>query len=434
MKTLLRKLFLENWQRKIVALILAMILWMVVNHSLTSSKTVHDVAVRIINIPDGKTVEGIQTNGVLNKRLSLSMIGNKTTMNQLKSNDLEVVIDASQKDGEWIATIQKNNLISKNSNLDIHRKIHKVHEMDLILHLSNLIKEKIPVVIDQPIGEAPKGFQYNDIFPSRLYLTAQGPEEIVNRLKTTGVKLSFNLNEITREDLINAKRNSSTNDEIFFEVPPKWKKIKIPSLSEKPFVIDDPRSKTLQIGFLEAEYLPIEKPIAFDVFYPDQYSSTLNPDTFSLSSNAFIQKHNGIKVTKFPLFAKGVSKTFLDIVKDRIEIVAIVAPRSERKYLLWNVQFIYPSELEDQYVSKVLSQKDGAMSAFPPNMREEYLRNRFRSYMNQFRLYTQDREKLSLKIKLKTNTIEVTPINSTMIVENETSCPLKKIPLQEGGN
>ena len=45
------------------------------------------------------------------------------------------------------------------------------------------------------------------------------------------------------------------------------------------------------------------------------------------------------------------------------------------------------------------------------HLREEYLRNRFRGFMNSFRLYTPKNEKLSLKVEMQANTITVNPLN-----------------------
>ena len=112
-----------------------------------------------------------------------------------------------------------------------------------------------------------------------------------------------------------------------------------------------------------------------------------------------------------PLYAQGVSRLFLETVKDMIQLIVIASPKSEREALLWNAQFMYPHELEDLYVAKVLSESNDEASDVQPHMREDYLRNRFRSYMNRFRLYTPNNKKLSLKIELQANTISVTPQN-----------------------
>ena len=111
-----------------------------------------------------------------------------------------------------------------------------------------------------------------------------------------------------------------------------------------------------------------------------------------------------------PLYAQGVSRCFLETVKDMIQIVVVAAPKVEREKLLWNVQFMYPSELEDRYVAKVMSESTDELSDVHPHLREDYLRNRFRSYMSRFRLYTQKQSKLLLNIELDDETISIAPM------------------------
>jgi hypothetical protein len=94
-----------------------------------------------------------------------------------------------------------------------------------------------------------------------------------------------------------------------------------------------------------------------------------------------------------------------------IQITVVAAPKAEKEHLLWSAQFIYPQELENRYVTKVLSEAGGETSDVLPHMREEYLRNRFRRYMNRFRFYTAGQQKLNLKIELQADTISVVPAN-----------------------
>jgi hypothetical protein len=123
-----------------------------------------------------------------------------------------------------------------------------------------------------------------------------------------------------------------------------------------------------------------------------------------------VKKH-GIKFVNLPLYAKGVSRLFLDTVKDMVQLVVIASPKAENETPLWNMQFVYPIELEDRYVAKVMSESNDEMADVQPHHREDYLRNRFRGYMNRFRLYTPSNNKLALKIELQANTISITPSN-----------------------
>lgn len=413
MKTILIRLFIDNWQRKLIALILAMVIWMVVSHSMTVTKVVPNIPVRVTNIPPGKTIEGMQVNGILNKRVSLSLIGHKTALEDISAKDLEVVIDATDKSQEWIANITQKNLVSLNPDFDPSKMLSKIIPVEMIIRQSRLVTEKIPIVVTHPIGEAPKGYQFLDIWPYQLSITVNGPEEAIKRIKTRGLKLTFNLSDITAEQLnaLQSPNETEKADEVSFHVPDSWKKISLPQLSETPIEIDDPQAKALRIDFSRQNLLPIGFSIPVTIFYPPKFSNTINPETYNLATNDFIVKKNGIKLFNAPLYAQGVSRLFLDTVKDMIQMVIIASPKSERDTLLWNAQFIYPHDLEDRYVAKVMSESNDEVFDVQPHLLEDYLRNRFRSYMNRFRLYTPNHRKLSLKIELLANTISVTPQN-----------------------
>ena len=273
--------------------------------------------------------------------------------------------------------------------------------------------EKIPVLVTQPIGEAPKGYQFLDVWPYHLAVSVNGPEESVKRLKARGLKLTFNLGDISRAELdaLSTSKKQGGADEVSFFVPGSWKKIILQQLSDTPVEIDDPQAKALRIDFSRQDLIPIGTPVPVIVFFPPKYSNTLNPDTYSLATNELVVKKNGIKMITTPLYAQGVSRLFLETVKDMIQLVVIAAPKSEREALLWMTQFMYPHELEDRYVAKVMSESSDEAAHVQPHLREDYLRNRFRSYMNRFRLYTHNGEKLSLKIELQANAISLTAQN-----------------------
>ncbi len=412
MKTLLTRLFIENWPRKLISLILAIIIWMLVSHSITTSKTIPNIPVRVANLPPNKTIEGMQINGLLDRKVDLTIVGRKSALNEITSKDLEILIDAKDKNQEWIATIDKSNLISLSTVFDAAKQISRIEPFDMIMRQSNLITEKIPITVTQPIGEAPRGYQFLDVYPYHLSITVTGPEDTVKQLKSRGLKLTFNLSDISREELdaIHAASFKST-DEIAYFAPKSWKKISLPQLSDTPVAIDDPRAQRLRLDFSKQDLLPISFPIPVTVFFPPQHSKTINPETYSLAANDFLIKKNGIKMINAPLYTQGVSNLFLETVKDMIQITIIASPKSERDTLLWSPTFMYPNELENRYVSKVISESSDVVMEVQPHLLEDYLRNRFRNYMNRFRLYTPNKDKLSLKIELQANSISVTPVN-----------------------
>ncbi len=408
----MKALFFHQWHRKAISLVLAFVIWTSVNRSMVISKSLYHVPVRVVHLPEDQAIEDMQLNGLLHRHVTLNVTGNKSSLEDLTGKEIEIVIDADETPDEWIATITKKHLVSLNPHFDIAKAITHLEPTDLIMKKSKRVTEKIPILITQPIGEAPKGYQFLDVWPYQLFLTVNGPEELIKQLKTRGIKLTFNLNDISAADL-DALQSEKRPDEVSFPVPNTWKKVLLPTLSEHSLTIDDPQAKSLRMDFSKQELLPLSTALPITLFFPQKYSATLNPDTYTLASSECITKKNGIKILSLPLYAKGVSRLFLETVKEQLQMVILAAPESERSQLLWSIQFIYPNELEDRYVVKVMSENSNETNSLHPQAREEYLRNRFRSYMNRFRLYTQDHQKLSLHIELQANTITVTPNESS---------------------
>ncbi len=409
MKTLLHKIFIEHWSRKLIAVILSVIIWLVVNHTLTSTRNINNVPVRIIHLPQGKTVEGIQPNGRLAKKLTLTITGNKALIDELTPSDLEVVIDASEKPDEWIATITKKNLVSLNPEIEIGNGISRIYYPNFVIRMTKLITDQIPIVITQPIGEAPRGYQFLDVWPYHLSLTVSGPEEVVKRLKLKEQRITFNLNDISKSQLDELSIKSEANSEVIsYFVPEQWKQINIPILSDAPIEIDDPQAKALRIDFIRCNLLPVNAPIQLSLFFPSKNLKNLNPENTSLISNKLVEFRNGTPLISYPLYANGVDSLFLQIVREMIEIVIIVDPKTDKKALDWSVQFVNPRQLEDKYVESLMSDvSDQDIRLMQPTLREEYLRNRFRSYMNHFQMLRDEDDKFDLDISLSDQKIDV---------------------------
>ncbi len=411
MITLLKRLFIHNWPRKCLSLILGIVIWFVVDQSMTTTKTISGIGVKVINIPPGKTVEGILPTGHLSKRITLNITGNKTVLDDLTSNDFEVVIDASNKYSEWVANITKRNLFSLDSNLNLSQKISKVSHQNFIIKLTKLVTEKLYILVTQPIGEAPKGYQYIDIWPYRLYITVSGPEEVVKKLKANSLKLTFNLNDITKDQLEDLRVHSSqeNKDIVSFFIPSEWKQLILPALSNTPIDINDPDAKFLRIDFLRSALIPIDNKIPVNLFFPADYNPKINPKKASIAINDTIEIKEGVKVISKPLYAKGVSESFLDIVKDMLEISVIVSPKSESNLFSWSLQLVGQQSLETKYVRTLMADSsDPKLRDLQPHLREDYIRNRFRNYVNRFRLFTQDGKKFSLNIEDHNDSIILT--------------------------
>jgi hypothetical protein len=395
-KTLLHRLFLENWPRKATSILLAIIIWVMVDHTLTTSKTISNIPVKVINIPEGRTIQGLQPSGLLKRRVTVTLVGNKVLLDELSSSDLEIVIDATGKEDEWTPIITPKNLISLNPEIDIFKAISKVYTQAFSVRTLKLITEKIPIFITKPVGDTPRDYQFLDVWPYQLNLTVTAPEDIIKRLKAKEHRLTFNLNEITKAQLDALPVEDKKEDVVSFFVPEAWKQIHLPLLSDMPIEINDPLAKTLRIDFIRCELFSIQTPIPISLFFPQEYLALLNPETVKLAPGDFFRNDHGVYVTAEPFFAKGVSYLFLETVQNMLELSVIVVPEEESKMLNWSLQLQNPRHLENIYVAKMMGEGSS----------EEYLRNRFRHYMNHLQLLRADGYKWQPKVELQGSMVQ----------------------------
>jgi len=390
-KNFLGEFFFRNALRKIISVILAIVIWFVVDNTLTSSKTLLNIPVKVVNLPEGKTVEGLQSNGIMSKRISLTIWGRRSFLEKVTPSDVEVMIDAgNQPQDEWVVTIAKRNLVALAPDLNLQSEVSKVAHKNFIIKLVNLSHEKIPVFVTQPIGEPPKGYQFLDVWPYQLNLTVSGPESVVSKLKARGVKLTFNLNDISKSELENLPSNHQlqSQDVVSFFVPNDWKQILLPGLSDTPLMIDDPDAKFLRIDFNRSELIPFGNAIPISLFLPPRFIELNNQQNIKYTPSPILTIRNQIPLLTMPLYAKGVSDLFVQVVKDMTEIVLTFSSKADSKHLDWSVQFINPKLLEDRYVSLLMSDiSDEEIRELQPEIRQKYLRNRFRNYMNRFQLF-----------------------------------------------
>ncbi len=416
MRSWLKDFLLHNWARKLVALLAAVVIWLLVSYSITVTRTISGVPIRVLNIPKDKTVEGLLPNGLLSRRLTLTVTGQRTTVDNLKASDLEVVTDASGLGDRWTLDITKRNLKATSSDIDLMRGITSVSPVQLTIQLSNLVTEKIPITITEPVGEPPEGFLFLDVWPAVLYQTVSGPEPKVEALKDKGIRLTFNLSEITEQELETAEmaQHSQDEDEIRFFVPESWKRVAMPFGPQDTVEINDPEAAYLHIDFLKQELLPLDVDIPVDVFYPINYSLTINPETYILGTGETIGSKNGIHVLTTPLYVRNVSRLFLDAVRDNIQIMFTAVPKDVQEHLPWNVQFIDPRRLEEAYVeTSMATPPPSEEQEVSPQQRAEYLRARFSKYMREFKLLKEDQAPLKLYAELSGETIAVTESESS---------------------
>lgn len=127
MKKIFHSFFIDNWQRKLVSLILAIIIWLLVNNSLITRKTYPNVRVRVANVPKGMRIIGVSPDGFLERRISLRIEGHKKFLDDLTQDDIQIVLNAHDKEPLWIANINKNQIVFLNKMVNPYPYIRSIH-------------------------------------------------------------------------------------------------------------------------------------------------------------------------------------------------------------------------------------------------------------------------------------------------------------------
>lgn len=407
----LTTLFTHNWQRKCMALFTAIVIWFFVAHSITASKTIPNVPIHVFNLPPDKTIIGLLPNGVLAKRISLTLTGSKNIIDDLEPGDLEVNVDISQLDQEdSVIKLSRKNLVSLNPSIDLAHHIQEVQHPEFVLKLSKLVTAKIPIVINRPTGKAPQGYEYLDIWPQKLMQTISAPEEQVQALLNNGFEVTYDLSQISKADLdrVKSSRQNFHDDEVSYFIPTQWKKIAIPFRNNTLEDINDPEAQNLHIDFIRKEVLPIQRDLPVRVFYPLQTSDKWNLKTAPLSVVPPLMKKNEIITLKTPLYVHDVSRLFLDVIRDHIEIVLVAEPNEQNGELPWTVEVIDPKNLEDTYVSTLISHHATSTTDEPKHTmkRESHLRDRFHEYLKKLTLYISPDTPLEIEGKIQGSEVQ----------------------------
>jgi hypothetical protein len=272
------------------------------------------------------------------------------------------------------------------------------------LRLTPVSVEKIPILITQPIGKAPGDYLYLNVWPQHVTLTVKGHPELLKKLKHTGQKLTFNLSDISSEELDELPHQG---DSVSFPIPNEWKKILLPALSQIPLEIDDPRAQLLRIDFTKKELLSLKGLLPLRLFYPlkegEKWAS------YPIQSNEWVCEKEGTSFLSLPLQVKGVSRSFLTIVQHYLELVITIESTKASGSLSYSVQLIHPKLLEERYVAAHLSlSQEEIASGISLSLKEDYLRQQFRHYREQLELYYQHKP-LQLKARLTDQKVFLSP-------------------------
>lgn len=349
------------------------------------------------------------TNGTLDRKLTITLTGSRAVIEKMDASDFEAVIDAADKGDEWVVQISKKNLVSLYPDIDLLHNITNVSHNEFVIRLCPLITARIPIWVAMPKGEPPEGYQFLDVWPQKLSHFVSGPEEDVKKMMHDGLELILDMSSITKEELDVLRSDEfGDTDEVSYFVPDSWKKVSIPFLNAAPQMINGTEAKHLRIEFLREELMPVKDKIPIRLFYPPSLLQEFNPHSFRLVPSECVTMEKGLAFLNTPLYVKGVSQLFLNLVRDHIEILLIPIKRNNKLSFRWDVQFVDTSRLEEAYMMLTLSggqEKPDQSSTTPQTwkqhvfQRERSLGVRFQEYMDTFQLYIAKDKPLILDVK-----------------------------------
>lgn len=385
---------LHNWQLKLISLTAAILLWLFIDHSIIEVKTIPNVPIRIVNLPVNKTIAGLMPNGIYKKRIALTLVGSRDVVHELEPGDIEVIVDASMIDrDDWILRIGKKNLISLNPSIDVANSIKNVTHNEFVIKMAKVITAEVPLKISSPIGELPDGYELLNIWPLELKHNLTGPRDDILSLKEKGLKVTFNLSDLSKEELDKAYKEAQEDgmDEFSVKIPTKWKFVHVGFRNNAMEEFNDPDAEYLQLDILKRDLVLVGQELPIQLFYPIKTSSALNPLTTQLVIGGKVEEKNGIPLLIAQTFMKGVSKTFVEVIKGNVELEVLVTEPSLASSLMYSVNIVSSQYLESIYVS-VMSErlsKDGEGEIRQFNrQREKILRERFRKYLKRTQLWS----------------------------------------------
>jgi hypothetical protein len=401
-KYLTTSFLLDGLGRKLFALVIAIVTWLAIYDSITVTKTITRIPIKVINLEENKTVLDLQPSGYLLQRATITVTAPKSMMNLLDSSTLEIIIDATGHMEEWIAEVSRYNLHSLHSELILPNDAVNLVASQLIIKVTDLVTEKFMVKVNPPIGDAPEGYTFVDIWPESVAYQVTGPKETLAELKQHGVEFTFDLGMISREDLdmLLTDPESSEEIDVSFFIPRLWKKL--PTSRGMFKQLDHSLANKLRINFVRQQLLPLEEDIPIHLFFPVPASRSYNPEAYSLFIGKGVESFYGIKRLAVPLYIAGVSRGFLEVVKDFLQITIIVDPRKEQQAHSWSIEVVNAQELEERFIQREMEedypQEGGSRSAAT---RREFYRRRFRHFLSHLSLYREDGQPLELDVEIK---------------------------------
>lgn len=175
LKHILRKIFLEDWATKVVALAITLALWLGVTGLSTPTTR------RITNIPLSLSYSNnTEITDSSAQAVDLVISGDKRSINQITERDLLVSVDLSDlPPGERVVELDPRNVL----NLPLGVKVQEIQPSKVQVKLEGIESKEVPVNVETK-GDLPDGFELYDRSVTPSVVHVKGPSSFVRSISS----------------------------------------------------------------------------------------------------------------------------------------------------------------------------------------------------------------------------------------------------------
>lgn len=283
-KHILRKIFLEDWLMKVVALAITLALWVgVTGLSTPTTELIRNVPLNL-RFSSETEITGFEL-----QQVDIIVSGDKRRVSEISRSDLVVSVDLTDVEtGERILNLTPENVLLP---LPTGVKLDEIQPNTITVKLEPMVEKDVPVRIET-IGELPDGFEIYSQTPVPAQVRVRGPASYVQPIDSL----------MTERIDLGDRRSDFTAQTVQLNRPGTEKITLLKGVIDVTFRIGETRTE--RVFLLPVENL-FERKATVVLFGPRSIITGLKPDDIRVTST---KDASGVEVPQvnLPSQAQGV--------------------------------------------------------------------------------------------------------------------------------
>lgn len=391
----------QKWLRLFFSLSGAIFLWWYVHESIIGIKIFTEVPVYVRNIPPGKTIAGMKKEiGKLSETVTLVLRGRKRELDLLRSDQLEVTIDASDRGNVWHEELSLDNIRCFNPDVVLHKVVDGITHSALQFQMSSKTSRDVPLLVLNPVGNLPKGYSFLNIWPRRFSQNVQGPEDSIATLHAKQIYFSFELTRISKQELDHLSQEVPLGGEFFYPIPDNWKQVTLPyPFTQETQKIHDPDAAHLMLILLKPGILQIPNPIPINIsslpYLREEAKIHFDEETMHASGKQVFWNS--------PIYIQNVSQEFLTVIAPHLQMNIYIG---QKENVTVAIEMGNLERAEGKYIEYMLRRYP---DAFKGNERDlkSFLKEHFWRYIRSMGFLNSEKRALEFEASIKENLISM---------------------------